>query len=235
MIGPEPRVGGGISAVTGMILDSTLPSRCRLTYLAEGTRAGGLSKLRRSLAALAGEISLLARRRVDVVHLQVGGGGSFYRHTVYLALARLAGRPVLFHWHIPGDAGGGHRGHRRQSAARLAGAPGAALGNGRAGSIGKLAGCAVGTASRRCSQLDTAGCPAQPGGLRRDSSAGRSRPALRRHRAFPGRLLAAQGCARSAGGRACGAAIGTRQRVSSSPAAIRRRTWRPWPQDLATR
>ena len=104
MIGPEPRVGGGISAVTGMILDSTLPARCRLTYLAEGTRAGGLSKLRRSLAALAGEISLLARRHVDVVHLQVGGGSSFYRHALYLALARLAGRPVLFHWHIPGDA-----------------------------------------------------------------------------------------------------------------------------------
>ncbi len=105
MIGPEPRVGGGISAVAGMILDSTLPSRCRLTYLAEGTRAGGVSKLRRSLAALVGEISLLARRQVDVVHLQVGGGSSFYRHTLYLALARLAGRPVLFHWHIPGDAG----------------------------------------------------------------------------------------------------------------------------------
>ena len=105
MIGPEPRVGGGISAVAGMILDSSLPSRCRLTYLAEGTRAGGLSKLRCWLASLAREITLLARRQVDVVHLQVGGGGSFYRHTVYLALARLAGRPVLFHWHIPGDAG----------------------------------------------------------------------------------------------------------------------------------
>lgn len=105
MIGPEPRVGGGISAVTGMILDSSLPSRCRLTYLAEGARAGGLSKLGRWLTALAGEISLLARRQVDVVHSQVGGGGSFYRHTLYLALARLAGRPVLFHWHIPGDAG----------------------------------------------------------------------------------------------------------------------------------
>ena len=105
MIGPEPRVGGGISAVAGMILDSSLPSRCRLTYLAEGTRAGGLSKLRRWLSSLVREVAMLARRQVDVVHLQVGGGSSFYRHTLYLALARLAGRPVLFHWHIPGDAG----------------------------------------------------------------------------------------------------------------------------------
>lgn len=104
MIGPEPWVGGGISAVAGMILESSLPARCRLTYLAEGTRAGALSKLRRWVSALAREVTLLARRQVDVVHLQVGGGGSFYRHTVYLALARLAGRPVLFHWHIPGDA-----------------------------------------------------------------------------------------------------------------------------------
>ncbi|MEZ4766856.1 MAG: glycosyltransferase family 4 protein [Caldilineales bacterium] len=105
MIGPEPRVGGGISAVAGMILDSSLPERCQMTYLAEGTRAGGLAKVRRWLSALAREVAMLARRQVDVVHLQVGGGGSFYRHILYLALARLAGRPVLFHWHLPGDAG----------------------------------------------------------------------------------------------------------------------------------
>lgn len=104
MIGPEPWVGGGISAVTGMILDSDLPSRCQLTYLAEGTRSGPSVKLRRWFSALAREAALLTRRQVDVVHLQVGGGSSFYRHAVYLALARLAGRPVLFHWHIPGDA-----------------------------------------------------------------------------------------------------------------------------------
>lgn len=104
MIGPEPRVGGGISAVAGMILDSELPARCRLTYLAEGTRAGVLAKLGRWIGSLGRAAWTLARRQADVVHLHVGGGASFYRHTLYLALARLAGRPVLFHWHIPGDA-----------------------------------------------------------------------------------------------------------------------------------
>ena len=48
---------------------------------------------------------LLLTRRVDVLHLHVGDGGSFYRHTLYLALGRLARMPVVFHWHLPGDAG----------------------------------------------------------------------------------------------------------------------------------
>ena len=52
MIGPVPRIYGGISAVVGMLLDSDLPSRCRLTYAAEGTRAGPWAKLRCFLGAL---------------------------------------------------------------------------------------------------------------------------------------------------------------------------------------
>jgi glycosyltransferase involved in cell wall biosynthesis len=104
MIGPVPRVYGGISAVAGAILDSDLPQRCRLTYLAEGTRQGPLHKLARFLGALAQAVWLLLRRQVDVMHLHVGGGSSFYRHVLYLTLGRLAGAPVIFHWHLPGDA-----------------------------------------------------------------------------------------------------------------------------------
>ena len=144
MIGPEPRVGGGISAVTGMILDSSLHRRCQLTYLAEGTRAGGLSKLRRWLSALTREVAQLVRGQVDVVHLHVGGGGSFYRHVLYLALARLAGRPVLFHWHIPGDDGAatevtGGGGLRQQVTAWAL-----SSGNGRHRAVTQLAGSAKG-------------------------------------------------------------------------------------------
>jgi len=102
MIGPVPRIYGGISAVTGAILDSDLPSRCRLTYLAEGTRRGLLAKLSSASAALARLVWLLAWRQVDLLHLHVGGGSSFYRHMLYAALGRLAGTPVLLHWHVPG-------------------------------------------------------------------------------------------------------------------------------------
>lgn len=107
MIGPVPRIYGGISAVTGAILDSDLPSRCRLTYLAEGTRQGRLAKLRSAIVALARLVWLLARRQVDLLHLHVGGGSSFYRHLGYLALGWLARTPVLLHWHVPG-AGEAH-------------------------------------------------------------------------------------------------------------------------------
>jgi glycosyltransferase involved in cell wall biosynthesis len=102
MIGPAPRLYGGISAVAGAILDSDLASRCDLTYLAEGTRQGPLIKLRSALSALARLIKLLARRQVDLLHLHVGGGSSFYRHMSYLALGHLARTPVLLHWHVPG-------------------------------------------------------------------------------------------------------------------------------------
>jgi hypothetical protein len=102
MVGPVPRIYGGISVVAGAILDSDLPNRCQLTYLAEGTRRGPLAKLCSALSALARLIGLLARGQVDLLHLHVGGGSSFYRHMLYLALGRLARKPVLLHWHVPG-------------------------------------------------------------------------------------------------------------------------------------
>ena len=103
MVGPVPRIYGGISAVAGAILDSELPQRCRLTYLAEGTRQGPLAKLWLALSAVAQVIWLLARRRIDLLHLHVGGGSSFYRHVLYLALGRLGRAPVILHWHVPGS------------------------------------------------------------------------------------------------------------------------------------
>jgi glycosyltransferase involved in cell wall biosynthesis len=102
MIGPTPRIYGGISVVAGAILDSELPDQCRLTYLVEGTRAGMLDRLRSALSALLHLVALLARGQADLLHLHVGGGSSFYRHMLYLALGRLAGAPVLLHWHLPG-------------------------------------------------------------------------------------------------------------------------------------
>lgn len=101
MIGPVPRVGGGISAVTGAILDSDLPRRCQLTYLAEGTRRGPAAKAARFGAAALRAGWLLLWRRVDILHLHVGGGSSLYRHLTYLALGRLARVPVVVHWHLP--------------------------------------------------------------------------------------------------------------------------------------
>lgn len=104
MIGPVPRIYGGISAVVGMVLDSDLPQRCRLTYVAEGTREGPWRKLVRFLTALVRTLWLVLARQVDLLHLHVGDGGSFFRHTLYLALGRFTRVPVLFHWHLPGDA-----------------------------------------------------------------------------------------------------------------------------------
>ncbi len=103
MIGPAPRIYGGISAVAGAILDSDLPQHCSLTYLAEGTRQGPLAKLWLALSALLRLLWLLARGRADLLHLHVGGGSSFFRHMGYLALGRLARRPVILHWHVPGS------------------------------------------------------------------------------------------------------------------------------------
>lgn len=104
MIGPTPRIYGGISAVAGAILDSDLVRQHQVTYLAEGTRQGRLNKLKRFASALLQVSWRLLRSQADVMHLHVGDGGSFYRHVLYLALGRLAGVPVVFHWHLPGDA-----------------------------------------------------------------------------------------------------------------------------------
>ncbi|MEA3335524.1 MAG: glycosyltransferase family 4 protein [Chloroflexota bacterium] len=90
--------------MTGTILDSSLSEGCCLTYLAEGTRHGSIAKLRRFGATLWQTAADLLGRSVDVMHLHVGDGTSFYRHALYLALGSWSGVPVLFHWHLPGDA-----------------------------------------------------------------------------------------------------------------------------------
>ncbi|MER2600683.1 MAG: glycosyltransferase family 4 protein [Caldilineales bacterium] len=118
MVGPTPRLYGGISAVAGMLLDSELPQRVELVYVAEGTRQSKLAKLRLALLAPLRLAARLLRRQVDVCHLHVGDGGSFYRHGLYLALCRLSGVPVVLHWHLPGsgeaaDAGLGSSRQRR--------------------------------------------------------------------------------------------------------------------------
>ena len=120
MIGPEPRIYGGISAVAGMILDSALPSRVDLAYIVEGTRRSRAAKLGLALLAPLRLAARLARRRVDVCHLHVGDGGSFYRHVLYLALCRLAGAPVVLHWHLPGSGEAADAGLSSERQRRLA-------------------------------------------------------------------------------------------------------------------
>jgi glycosyltransferase involved in cell wall biosynthesis len=109
MIGPVPRIYGGISAVAGTIVDSDLPAVCQLTYLAEGTRRGLGAKLWRFCTALLKAIWLLLGHQADVLHLHVGDGTSFYRHLTYVVVARVAKVPILFHWHLPGDANAASR------------------------------------------------------------------------------------------------------------------------------
>lgn len=121
MIGPVPRIYGGISAVTGALLDAGLAERCRLTYLAEGTRQGPLRKLSHAMQALTRLLSALLRRQADVLHLHVGSGSSFYRHMLYTALGKWARVPVILHWHLPGSgdtADAGLSGDRQRRLAR---------------------------------------------------------------------------------------------------------------------
>lgn len=120
MIGPEPRIYGGISAVAGMLLDSELPRRVHLTYIVEGTRRSRAAKLALALLAPLRLAARLLRRQVDVCHLHVGDGGSFYRHVLYLALCHLAGAPVVLHWHLPGNGEAADAGLNNERQRRLA-------------------------------------------------------------------------------------------------------------------
>ena len=98
-VGPAPDRPGGIAAVMRGMLDSPLAERYALDLIVTYTTR---DRLRRA-TVFAGSLWRLARWcRGDgdrLVHIHTAVRGSIYRKAVCVAVARLAGRPVLLQLH----------------------------------------------------------------------------------------------------------------------------------------
>lgn len=104
MLGTACETRGGIAAVVNVYRAQGLFGRWPIDYVATHCDGGAARKLMTALAALFRFISLLAEHPRSAVHVHCASRASFWRKSVFMAIAMLAGCPVIFHLHGGGFA-----------------------------------------------------------------------------------------------------------------------------------
>lgn len=99
MVGPALDAPGGMSAVANTYADAGWFEREGVRYLSSYEGPGLLRQLRVFGRALALTSGLLLRGRLRLLHVHSASRGSFWRKALLCLLARLAGRPYVFHVH----------------------------------------------------------------------------------------------------------------------------------------
>ena len=101
MVGPHrTKTLGGISTLIDEILNSSLAAQFDFREIASHTdEYGKFGKFWLAVRALLQFAMTLLRWQPDVVYIHVGGNASMYRKIPFITLARLAGCPVISHFH----------------------------------------------------------------------------------------------------------------------------------------
>jgi glycosyltransferase involved in cell wall biosynthesis len=99
MIGTSLDSPGGMTAVVQSYKDAGLFERWPLVYIASYTKPGAAAQLRAMWAALRQLLPALVARRVGLIHVHSASRGSFWRKSMFCALARLFSVPYVFHLH----------------------------------------------------------------------------------------------------------------------------------------
>ncbi|WP_374246657.1 glycosyltransferase family 4 protein, partial [Zoogloea sp.] len=99
ILGPALNARGGIASVMRLWQEAGFGGQRPVRYLPTYADGSALTKLTTFLGALLRFCLLLARGRVAAVHAHSASNASFRRKSLLLALARLAGKPYIFHLH----------------------------------------------------------------------------------------------------------------------------------------
>ncbi|SFU66479.1 glycosyltransferase family 4 protein [Pseudoduganella namucuonensis] len=99
MIGTSLDSPGGMTAVVRLYRDMGLFEAWNIRYLASYEKPGVPTQLRVMAGALLTTLWLLLRGKVGLLHVHSASRGSFWRKSVFCALARLFGVPYVFHLH----------------------------------------------------------------------------------------------------------------------------------------
>lgn len=99
MLGPDLASRGGIAAVVQVWRESGVVGPWPLHYLPTYADGGAITKLVVFMGALLRFIVMLLTGQVAAVHAHSASNASFRRKSLILALARLAGKPYVFHLH----------------------------------------------------------------------------------------------------------------------------------------
>lgn len=101
MIGPDPGVMGGISAVAQYYLASSLVREVDLTYITSHRDGSKPFKLLVAVLGFGRFWWRLLTRRADIVHIHLSDKASFWRKCGFFFSAKSMGVPALFHLHGP--------------------------------------------------------------------------------------------------------------------------------------
>jgi glycosyltransferase involved in cell wall biosynthesis len=99
VLGTSCRTRGGIAAVIAAHLAAGLATRWPVVHLATHADGSRWTKLRLAASALARFVGLILAGRVALVHVHSASDASFFRKAIFIAVALLARRPVIFQLH----------------------------------------------------------------------------------------------------------------------------------------
>lgn len=99
MIGPSPTAHGGMASVVGALVKAGYRPDNSCLFIPTHVDGGTARKAWVATVALAKFVRLLASGRVQLLHAHVASGVSFWRKSLFIALAHLYSCPVVFHLH----------------------------------------------------------------------------------------------------------------------------------------
>lgn len=96
IVGPSiTRTKGGMATVINDMLENK-SSEVQFHHIVSHVEGSAVEKIGRNIKAF---ISFLSEGSVDVVHIHVASGASFYRKSMFVQASRLRGIPVVMHVH----------------------------------------------------------------------------------------------------------------------------------------
>jgi len=99
LLGTSHRTRGGIGTVIDTYRACGLFERWDVVHVVTHEDGSALHKLAVALRAFGLFSAMLVGGRVGIVHVHSASNASFWRKSVFIGLARLAGKPVIFHLH----------------------------------------------------------------------------------------------------------------------------------------
>jgi glycosyltransferase involved in cell wall biosynthesis len=99
MVGTAFQTMGGISAVVNAYRAAGLFEKWPIEYVASHTDGSKLYKLSIFFRALARFTHLLVSGKLGILHVHSASDASFWRKAVFMSIALLKGRPIVFHLH----------------------------------------------------------------------------------------------------------------------------------------
>lgn len=102
MIGPGPQSQGGIASVVRVYAEAGLFADGEVCMLPSFSEGGKTHKLGVAALALLQYAGLLMRGKGAVLHIHVASDASFWRKSIFIWMASLARRKIIFHLHSGG-------------------------------------------------------------------------------------------------------------------------------------